>query len=168
MPADEMSSVPSAPDLDADVVDDGDLDDSKWAEENSATGRERTMRAIVAAIILIIVVILVLLLLRTCSNAGTVATTGEKTIVAVPPKVRLENVVSVWLKPGASLRPVLSAAKIKATSTRAMGDGLYFVFLPDGQSASVVVTRLKSDSRVYDAGFAYDDRVGPIKASQQP
>jgi hypothetical protein len=114
------------------------------------------VRAVVAVIILVIVVILVLLLLRMCGTTTKSGSVGDKTIVGVPPQVRVENVVSVWLKPQTSMKQVLSEARVRATSTRSMGEGLYFVFLPDGENPDEAVRRLKADTGVNDAGFVYD------------
>ena len=75
----------------------------------------------------------------------------------VPTAVRSENVVSVWVKPNGSVAGVMASAGVRPTSTRPMGDGLYFVFLPEGEDAAVVVETLRRDSRVYDAGYVYDD-----------
>lgn len=167
MPTDETdrTAAPLADPGDVDDFDDGLEDDASWDEQPDG-GRERTVRAIVAAIVLVIIVILVLLLLRQCSSADVAGSVGDKEIVTVPPQVRVENVVSVWIDPDIPLRQVLAKAAVRATSTRSMGDGMYFVFLADGVNATAAVARLKSDPRVHDAGFAYNDTVGqPIKAS---
>ena len=157
MPADELNDpVPPATDQ-ADAAELGDeLDTGEWDDQYANDRRERGVRAVVAAIVLVIVVILVLLLMRTCGTTTKSVSGGDKSIVAVPAKVRSENTVSVWIKPTSSLREVLASAGVRATSTRSMGEGLYFVFLPDGENAEAAVVRLKADSRVHDAGFVYD------------
>ncbi len=165
MPADQTNApVPPAAEQPLSQGLDSPVDDESWEEEQDG-GSERTIRAIVAAVVLVIVVILVLLLLRACSTTTKTGSVGEKTIVAVPAQVRVENVVSVWLKSGSSIREVLAAAKVRSTSTRAMGDGLYFVFLPDLENPDAAVRRLKRNPQVNDAGFVYDQAAEPIKSS---
>jgi hypothetical protein len=168
MPADEMSG-PVAPTADSEPVDEFDdaSADVERDEQNADDQRERRVRAIVAAIILVIIAIVVLLLLRTCGTTTKKASLGDKTIVPVPAQVRAENAVSVWIKPDSTVGEVLGSAGVRATSTRSMGDGLYFVFLPDGESATALVARLKGDQRVYDAGFVYDQlKVEPLTTSK--
>jgi hypothetical protein len=167
MPADELNEpVPPAADP-ANVDEFGDeLGEGEWSEEDADDQREGRMRAVVAVIILVIVVILVLLLLRMCGTTTKSGSAGDKTIVGVPPQVRVENVVSVWLKPQASMKQVLSDARVRATSTRSMGEGLYFVFLPDGEDPDSAVRRLKADADVNDAGFVYDQlKVAPASST---
>jgi len=168
MPADELNDpVPPATDLaDTDGLGD-ELDGGEWDDQYADDRREKRVRAVVAAIVLVIIVILVLLLLRTCDSTTKSVSGGDKSIVAVPAQVRSENAVSVWIKPQSSLRQVLASAKVRATSTKAMGEGLYFVFLPDSENAEAAVARLKADSRVNDAGFVYDElKVEPLKSSK--
>jgi hypothetical protein len=168
MPADEPNDPvpPAASPAGADEFGEG-FDDRGWDDQYADDGQERTVRAIVAAIVLVIVVILVLMLVRTCGTTAKSVSGGDKSIVAVPAKVRSENAVSVWIKPGSSLSDVLASANVRSTSTRSMGEGLYFVFLPDGENAEAAVARLKADSGVYDAGFVYDQlKVEPLKSSK--
>jgi hypothetical protein len=159
MPADETNGpfTPAEGDLGPDEFE-GELEIGVWDEADAHEERSsRTLRTIVAIVALVVIVILVLLLLRACDSTSVSGTQGSKTIAPVPPKVRRENVVSVWIKPNAKLGDVILSAGIRSTSTRSMGNGMYFVFLADGVDAAVVVEKLDRDTRVYDAGFAYDD-----------
>jgi hypothetical protein len=167
MAADEINDpVPPVSDgTEAEGLDES-LDDSEWSDEDTDDSRRGTFRAIAAAIVLVIVVILVLLLLRMCGTSTTATVSGDKSIVPVPAQVRQENAVSVWLKPKNSLLKVLADAGARPTSTRSMGQGLYFVFLADGQDGAAIVRRLKADDRVYDAGFVYDEtKVSPASGT---
>ncbi len=157
MPADDIrpSTPPAAEQPDLQPVD-TEMDEDWDDDAEDADRGTRTVRAVVAGVVLVIVVVLVLLLLRACSTTQTAASVGDKTIVAVPAQVRVENVLSLWVDNGVPVKQVLATADVRATSTRSMGGGLYFVFLADGVDADAAVARLKVDRRVHDAGFVYD------------
>lgn len=157
MPADELRDAAPAS-ADSDDTDFGDSpDEVDWTEEPEPKPEHKTTRAVVAAIILIVVAVLVFLLLRECTNTTVSGTEGNHTVVSVPPTVRRENTVALWLKGNTSLGAVLDRTGVRTTSSKSMSQGLYFLFLPDGENAAGVIAKLKRDREVYDAGYVYDE-----------
>jgi hypothetical protein len=138
------------------------------ADADERLRRDRRRRTLIAAAIVVALVVLILLLLRSCATVGVKRETGPRNIVAVPESARTSEVISVWIEPKTdSISAVLARNGIRADQTVNMGEGLHFIFLADRENPELTVARLRKDSKVYDAGFAYDAMVTePIQSTK--
>lgn len=116
---------------------------------------KRSLWGLLGIVVLVIIVILVLLLLRDCGRSGKDdAATGGKTIEIVEGLDPVPGIISVWIKPGAKIEQVVSAAKVDGDDFIDMGGGRFVVQVPKGQEESSAGSIAKLDS-VYDAGLVY-------------
>lgn len=124
-------------------------------QERQKQEPKRGLWGLLGILVLVIVVILILLLLRDCGRSGEDgATTGGKTIEIVEGLDPVPGIISVWIKPGAEIEQVVSAASVDGGDFIDMGGGRFVVQVPEGQEEASAGDLIKLDS-VYDAGLVY-------------
>ncbi|MDZ4178257.1 MAG: hypothetical protein U1E29_03340 [Coriobacteriia bacterium] len=117
----------------------------------------RSYRTLGTVLALIVVVIIVLLLWRSCdSQGGTRQSTGGGAFIE-----RIENLpvdsegVAIWVRSGASVEQVLQRNGLSGAPFTDFGKGTYVIEV--GGDVEAIVSRLKADPGLHDAGHVYND-----------
>jgi hypothetical protein len=134
-------------------------DDEEADTQPEIPGKDSDRRSLIlvlAVAVTIVVIVLVLLMLRGCDSVLNSANrrSSTKQIVPVTGQPPVDGSVSIWVAAGTDLDRVLSGAGVNRTGVVDMGGGRFVVEVPPGTEVEVL-SRLKDNSAVYDAGRVY-------------
>lgn len=119
---------------------------------------KRSYRTLGAVLVLIVIVIVVLFLWRSCdSQSGSGQSTDGGALIE-----RIEGLpvdgsgVAIWVRSGTSVEQVLQRNGLSGAPFTDFGEGTYVVEVGDAD-VDAIVSRLKADPGLHDAGYVYDD-----------
>jgi hypothetical protein len=122
------------------------------------TRKERSYRTLGAVLALIVVLIVVLLLWRSCdSQSGSGQSTDGGAFIE-----RIEGLpidgegIAIWVRSGTSVQQVLQRNGLSGAPFTDFGEGTYVVEVGDAD-VEAIVSRLKADPGLHDAGYVYDE-----------
>jgi hypothetical protein len=122
------------------------------------TREKRSYRTLGTVLALIVVLIVVLLLWRSCdSQSGTGQSTDGGAFIE-----RIEGLpvdgdgVAIWVRSGASVEQVLRRNGLSGAPFTDFGEGTYVIEVGD-VDVEAIVSRLKADPGLHDAGYVYDE-----------
>lgn len=120
--------------------------------------RRRSLWGALGVVCTVIILLLLLLLIPRCgSEQPGVKDQSDKTIESVAGLEPEGGVISVWIKPGEELDPVLKKAGIPDVSFTNVGEDKYVVVVREGTEAEAI-DKLQALAEVYDAGLVYKQK----------
>ncbi len=136
-------------------------DEALRDEEELERRRLRSYTTLGTVLLAVIVIVVVLLLWRSCvaEEGGQVARGGGGVVDVLPDSTAEPGDIAVWLMPGTQIADVLSRYGLDDTRFAAFGDGTYVISI-EGRDAQALVTQMRRDPTLYDAGFVYTENGG--------
>lgn len=119
----------------------------------------RSLGTLGTILLILVVVILVLLFWRGCASQQNTSETGTDggVITSIPGLDAVDAGIAVWVKPGIKIETVLERNGLGDATYTDFGQGTYVIEVEGGRAASLV-SKLKNDQGLYDAGFIYSDK----------